>query len=150
MPETPPETRRAGTKRLRWVLLTAPLVILLSAWAGAMAHGSIARLHPVVRLAERVAAEEQGQFDKRSIESDAFRAGQKPLTELYDEANALKRRFQYGSAWLGAFLGLVVVGKLIRFSVIRKNKDYVPDRGACLSCGRCFAYCPVKNGESDA
>jgi ferredoxin len=143
-PEAQVENRRVGVKRLAKLLLLAPVIIVVSAIAGGAAHGYVARMHPTVRLAERVFAEEQGRFAERSVESDAYRAGNRSVEDLYAAANDLKRRYKYGSAWLGGFMGLVVCAKLIRLSVVRRSEDYVPDAGACVSCARCFAYCPVE------
>ena len=140
----PPEDRRAGTKRLARLMIATPLLILIGMGAGLAAHSYLARLHPTVRLAERVAAEERGVFTTRTIESDAFRTGDKPLETLYAEAGHVIHQYQYAAALFGAFMGLVISLKLIRLSMIRKSSDYVPDRGACLSCARCFTYCPVE------
>ena len=149
-PSDRPMNRRTGAKRLGLLLLLAPVIIGITAWTGMTAHEIVARLHPTVRLAERVAAEEQGRLTETTIDSDAFRAGKQPAAELYSEANAIRLRFKYGAAWFGAFMGLVICGKLIRLSVIRESADYEADRGSCLSCARCFAYCPVedKHGQS--
>jgi len=43
---------------------------------------------------------------------------------------------------LGGFMGLVVACTLVGLSTNRQRKDYEPDRASCLSCGRCFLYCP--------
>ena len=148
MPEDQPVSRRDGVKRLGLLLLAAPIIIGLAAWTGATAHELVARIHPTICLAERIAGEEQGRFAASTLESDAFRAGKQPVAELYAEAHALKQRFKHASAWLGGFLGLVICGKLVRLSVIRGSKDYEADRGACLSCARCFVYCPVLAGNN--
>lgn len=141
-----PVDRRIGAKRVGLLLLLTPAIVAVTAWTGMTAHGLVARLHPTVRLAERVAAEEQGAAPRgeTTIESDAFRAGKQSPAELYAEANAIEHRFKRASAWFGGFMGLVICGKLLRLSVIRKSSDYVADRGTCLSCARCFAYCPVE------
>ncbi len=143
-PEDRPVERRAGAKRLGTLLLVTPLIVAAGACTGLLAHETIARLHPTVRLAERVAAEEQGRIAEHSLESDAFRAGKRVTDELYADAFALKRRFKLASALFGGFMGLVICGKLIRLTVIRASADYVTDRGSCLSCARCFNYCPVE------
>lgn len=146
-PETATETRRAGKRRVAAVLLAAPAAVLVAALAGMMAHGYLARLHPTVWLAERVAAENRGQVFESSIETDAFRASLKPEQELYAEAEAVRARFRTASAGFGAFLGLVFCARVLRMSVVRKSRDYAADRGACLSCARCFAYCPVEKND---
>ncbi len=147
-PEERPVERLTGAKRFGFLLLAAPLIIGFAAGTGFAAHGIIARLHPAVWLAERVAEAEQGRLAEPSLDIDAFRAGKQSSAELYAEANALKHRFKYASACFGGFMGLVVCGKLIRLSTIRKSRDYAIDRGECLSCARCFAYCPVESDNA--
>ncbi len=147
MPAEGPEPRRQGTRRLGRLLLAAPLVALLSAAIGWSAHPALSRLHPTVRLAERVAAEEAGRFAEGSIESDAFREGDQTVPALYAEARELNQRFKYAGAILGAFLGLAVCGRFYRLSILRRNAEYAIDQGACLSCARCFKYCPVEPSD---
>ncbi len=49
-------------------------------------------------------------------------------------------------AWMfGVLFGLVFSGILINLSVQRKQEDYEANKSACLSCGRCFAYCPKEH-----
>ena len=152
-PPTPaevPVSRRQGARRLGTLLLAAPFIIALGAWAGMRAHEVLARLHPTVRLAERMTAEERGEYTDMTLESEAFRSGKKTLVQLYEEAGAVRERFRSGSAWLGAFLGVVVVAKLIGLSVVRHRVDYEANRSGCVSCARCFAYCPVEKESAHA
>ena len=144
VPETRPEARRTGARRLGLLLAAIPLVVLASGFAGMISHSFLARLHPMVLLAERVAAEERGEYSDYTIESEAFHADQTSPVELYAAADAVRQRFKTASTAFGAFMGLAFCGRLIRLSVIRKSADYETDRGACLSCGRCFDYCPVE------
>jgi NosR/NirI family transcriptional regulator, nitrous oxide reductase regulator len=149
---TPDESwgdRRTGTRRLGFILLACPAIVALAAWTGYYAHDVVARLHPTVSLAERVADEDQGLFTEHTIESDAFRAGKQSVSELYFEAAQIRDRFKYASALFGAFMGLVFCGKLIRLTIVRKGVDYEADRGACLSCARCYTYCPVEVKNAD-
>lgn len=146
-PTTHPESRRAGARRLGLLLAAMPLVIVVAGIAGMLAHPFLARLHPVVLLAERVAAEMRGDFSDVTIESEAFHASRQSPAELYAEADAVRRRFRTASAAFGVFLGLAFCGRIIRLSVIRKSADYEIDRGACLSCARCFDYCPVEKPD---
>jgi len=149
-PDDRPVDRRTGARRLGLLLLLTPVIVGTTAWTGMTAHELVARLHPTVRLAERVTAEDQGRLAETTIDTDAFRAGKQMPAELYADANAIKRQFKYASAWFGAFMGLVICGKLIRLSIIRKSSDYEADRGACLSCARCFAYCPVEDKHAQS
>ena len=52
-------------------------------------------------------------------------------------------------ALFGAFMGMVICGRLIRLSRARPNPDYIAHRGACIGCARCFDYCPAES-ESKA
>ena len=78
---------------------------------------------------------------------EAFGASRVPEGELYAQlyarADALRGRFRWGGAALGAFLALVVGLKLTQLAVRRTRADYLADRATCLSCARCFKYCPV-------
>jgi len=97
-----------------------------------------------VQQAHRVRLEETRQVEGTEDISDAFYKTQRPREELYAEANAIRGRFAVGGTLLGIWVGLVVATKLIHLSVYRTRTDYEPDRATCLSCGRCFAYCPVE------
>ena len=146
-PDAPPMDRREGVRRLGRLLIAAPAIIAFAAWAGYMSHSFLSNLHPTVRLAERVAQEEQGLFQEMSIESEVFRAGGRSPVELYAEAQSVRHAYAWGAAWLGVFLGLVVVLKLVVLSRAHSRRDYEPDRAACVSCARCFAYCPVEEED---
>jgi ferredoxin len=145
MPAAAPESRSKGARRLGLLLLLLPALVALGTGVGSLLREPLSRLHPVVRLAERIAGEELGRYTGTTIESEAFRATDTPNQKLYDEAVKIKSGFGVGGKWFGAFIGLVIGGKLIAVSILRKRTDYEPDRGTCYSCGRCFKYCPVKN-----
>jgi NosR/NirI family transcriptional regulator, nitrous oxide reductase regulator len=148
-PTDEPLSQKEGGKRLGKTLLLAPLIVLIGAATGIMSHQVLARLHPTVQLAERIAAEEEGLVADLTLESEAFRASRRTISELYAEAHAARADFKPKSGGLGAFLGLVVAWKLVSLSIVRRRKDYEADRVACVSCARCFPYCPVEkeNGE---
>ena len=71
-----------------------------------------------------------------------FASGATPDT-LDAEARALQRRFAAGGAFWAGGLALALFFKLLGLSIWRSRKDYEPDRATCVSCGRCFASCPV-------
>lgn len=148
-PDEEPVPRKEGARKLGWMLLLAPLIVATGAFTGWGAHGVLARLHPTVTLAERVAAEERGEFRDTTLESDAFRESKQTYDELYAEARAVRADFAGKSAWLGAFLGLVVAWQLVSLSLARKRTGYETNRAFCVSCARCFPYCPVEK-ENDA
>jgi len=148
-PANAPVSRREGARKLGILLAATPLIIAAGGLAGYGLSNTLARLHPTVRLAERLGAEETGRAAdgtpiKVSLEVETFQAGQKTADELYAEAGAAASQFKPLAVVFGAFLGLVVSGRLLRLSVVRQRKDYEADRASCLSCARCFDYCPVE------
>ena len=147
MPEDAPISATEGTRRFAITLLLAPVIVALGAWTGMMAYNVLARLHPTIQLAERIVAEERGVFADMTLESEAFRASRKTIPELYAAAHVVRADFKRKSPWLGAFLGLVLAWKLVALSIKRKRVDYEADRVACVSCARCFPYCPVENED---
>jgi len=139
-----PEARARGAWRLGILILLLPILAALGFGVGGFLKEPLSRMHPTVRLAERVAGEELGRYEGTNIESEAFRGSDQPIEELYADAVELKAGFGAGARWFGAFIGVVIGCKLIGVSIHRKRDGYEPDRGTCYSCGRCFKYCPVK------
>ena len=146
-PEKAPVPRKQGARRLGVVLALAPVIIGIGAVTGFLSHAMLARIHPTVQLAERIAGEERGYYTDMTLESEAFRASVRTSNELYAEAHAVRADFKWKSALLGAFLGLVIAAKLVSLSRARKREDYETDRQACVSCARCFPYCPVEKED---
>jgi hypothetical protein len=138
------ESRIKGARRLGLLILLIPVLIVLGIGTGSLLREPLSRMHPTVRLAERIAGEELGRYRGTTVESAAFRASDTPNEKLFTGAVVLKDSFGRGGKWFGAFIGLVIGCKLIAVSILRKRTDYEPDRGTCYSCGRCFKYCPVK------
>lgn len=143
-PDEEPESRSRGAWRLGILILLLPILTAGGFAFGGVLKEPLSRMHPSVRLAERVAGEELGRYEGTNIESEAFRGSDQPIEELYAEATELKEGFGIGGRWLGAFIGLVIGSKLIGVSILRRRDGFEPDRGTCYSCGRCFKYCPVK------
>ena len=146
-PESTPASRKAGARKLGRMLLLAPVIIAVGVLTGYFAHTLLARMHPTVQLAERIAGEERGYYDDMTLESEAFRANLQTNAELYAEAHEVRDSFKWTSTLLGAFLGVVVAAKLISLSIVRKREDYETDKQACVSCARCFPYCPVEKDD---
>ena len=134
--------RRHGRRRLAAVLLLCPVLVAAGFWLGRQLEVPLARLHPTVRLADRILQEQTGRVEGTIDASDAFRNTGRATDDLYREALLLSTGFRRAGGWLGAWVGLVIGVKLIYLSVRRRRTDYQPDRAACVSCGRCFWYCP--------
>ncbi|HOF18233.1 MAG TPA: 4Fe-4S binding protein [Phycisphaerae bacterium] len=139
-----PGDLRRDRRRLGAALALLPALAVLGALGGWAVRNELSRAHPSVRLAERVRLEETGQAQGTTDASDAFYQTRRPRADLYAEASTLRARFAVGGAILGAFLGLVVGAKLVSLSLRPSRSGYEPHRGRCLSCGRCFAFCPVE------
>jgi NosR/NirI family transcriptional regulator, nitrous oxide reductase regulator len=147
---TTPQTvaaRRSGRRVLAALLAACPLLIVAGIWLGRHLETPIAELNPVVRQAERVRLEQTGAVQGTTDASDAFRNTGRPVKELYAEAVRLRRVARQAGGWFGAWVGLVVAVKLIYLSIRRRRTDYQPDRAACVSCGRCFWYCPCEQSR---
>jgi polyferredoxin len=149
-PAPPAATSRAKELRLLMaLLLLIPLAGLAGAWAGVRIAPVLAAQHPTVRLARLVASPDATGQAATSIELDAFRQSAKTPAELYAEAGALQSRFRKGSGVAGGLVGAVFMLELVALTLRRQRKEYVPDRGECLSCGRCFRYCPREYARHD-
>jgi len=144
----PAQDYRRSKKRLAFLILLVPVLVLLGGWVGYSLRMVTSCMHPTVRLAERIYLEDSGGIKPAfggagtTDASLAFRATGKEAKELYQEASNIRARFGRGGWLLGGFVGLVIALKLIGVSVWRQRTDYEADRASCLACGRCFQYCP--------
>jgi len=159
--DQPPERRPRARRRLAGLLLLVPLLIGFGACLGTYLENPLGRLDPTVRLAEhvRLATSEQtpaedGNEDeddeetkKRNDAVDAFYNTGRPVEELYADARVRSGLLRTAGGWLGAWVGLVLGVKLIHLSIRRRRTDYQADAANCLSCGRCFWYCPTEANE---
>ncbi len=135
--------RATGRKQLTAAIIAAPILLALFTWLGVAVADPLSEWHPVARLADQVHLEET--TDAKSTDaSDAFRATGRPVDELYTTAIELKGHFRSLGCWLGAWTGLVLAIKFIHISLRRRRDDYQADRAGCVSCGRCYWYCPVE------
>lgn len=138
------EDPAVGKRRIRGLVLAAPLIIAAGAVGGYLMHEPLARLHPKVALSERIALEDQGKITTPILETTTFRAGAQTTAELNATAMRVREQFKTGGAWLGGFMGLVIALKLISLSTVPKREVYTPRKATCFSCGRCYPYCPVE------
>lgn len=134
--------RRKSRRTLLATLAALPVLIGVGAMVGSRTGAALAQMQPTVRLAERVHAEEQGLVEGTNDASDAFRRTGRASDALYLEARDWIGRFGAHGLWLGAWVGLVVGAKLVQLAVRRRRVEFEPDRAGCVSCGRCFWYCP--------
>ncbi len=143
------DDRVTGRRRLAVLLVMLPVLIALGIWLGSLLAVPLARMNPMFRLAQRVQLENTQQVQGTTEASDAFRNTGRPVDELYRQAIQLQRRFAAIGGWLGAWIGLVIGVKLIHLSIRRRRTEHSPNPVNCLSCGRCFWYCPAEQVRLD-
>lgn len=112
------------------------------AFLGSQLSESAAKMHPTVRLSERLAAERLGMVEGTDDASDAFRNTGRSESELHAEADSRRGDIRIATALFGGWVGLVIGIKLLQLSIRRRRTDYTADPSACFACGRCFRYCP--------
>ena len=140
----PQKEYRIAKLRLACLLVLLPILVAAGGWAGYMLKDTLAQVHPQVSTAERVYLEQSGLVEGTDNVSDAFRATGRDSQDLYREAAQIRKTFGLGGALFGAFLGLVIGGKLLSLAVQRRREGYEADRASCFACGRCYSYCPIE------
>lgn len=143
-PELDRKGRAQAVRRLKRVLLWMPAILAAGVALGAAGGKPLARVHPVVQLAEHLAAGE-GAPRGDALANDrgqAFASSRRGAADVAFEAAVIRSKFAVGTPLLGLFLGIAVSTHLIRSSIRTFRPGYEPNRALCFSCGRCFAYCP--------
>jgi NosR/NirI family transcriptional regulator, nitrous oxide reductase regulator len=136
-----------GKSRLAALLVALPVVVCAGALLGYLCAPVLSHVDATVRLADQVYLSQGKQFDVKPNEIIAFeKLGQAPAV-LYAKALGIREKYRTGSAWLGGWVALVVMLKLITLSVRRQRGEYEADAGDCLACGRCFKWCPVERAK---
>lgn len=105
---------------------------------------SLAVVNDKVHLAREIRLEKEEGIRAVSKAAVAFLESGKTEEELFAEEQLVIGRFRKGAPWVGIFLGFSLGIGFYRRSVRELRKEYQPDRGRCVSCGKCFKYCPVK------
>jgi Fe-S-cluster-containing hydrogenase component 2 len=143
-PTRPPsaELRPAARRRLVGILVLAPLLVVAGCGVGSMLSIALSRMDHTVRLAERIRQEDLGVVEGTTDASDAFRNTGRPAEELFAESLEIREQFGAMGFWLGGWVGLVIGIKLISLAIRRRRVDYEPDQARCVSCARCYWYCP--------
>jgi len=139
-----PHAGLQGKRLLAGLILLLPVLAAGGAWLGGLASGAMSRADYTVLLADRVRLDQAGLVQGDDQYINAFRVMKLTPGELYDLSRGVQDRFRRWGRVFGGFLGVVIGLKLLRLSVRRTRQDYAPNRSTCLSCGRCFAYCPIE------
>jgi NosR/NirI family nitrous oxide reductase transcriptional regulator len=120
-------------------ILAAGFAVLLSNLAP-----SFSIVNDKVKLAREIRLEKEKGIKAVSKAAVAYLESGKSDKELFDEEQFIINRFKKGAPWVGIFLGLSLGIGLYAPTLRKLRTDYEPDRGRCVSCGKCFAFCPVK------
>jgi len=122
-----------------------PLLVIICGWTISKYSGEFAQVNFKVRLAnELMTIERKGEPVTPATEITTFRSSGKPVENLYREAASIVDRFYAGSWIMGGFIGLILGITLARLTIYKYRKEYLVNKGNCLSCARCLEYCPVK------
>ncbi len=121
-----------------------PLLMMAGGWALSSSHIFLSRAHPDVYLAHLLIDNPGVMDDTENLDVQTFLGSDRTMESLVHDAEAIQAAFLRGSWITGAFIGLVAGLFLVSQSIIRRRTGYHPNRGDCLSCGRCLKYCPVQ------
>jgi ferredoxin len=139
----PPEEPQKQRRRFIIFILLVPL---FAAGGGILFRNLspvLSGLNSNVRLAREIRAEKETGVVAVSKAAVAFKEAGKTEKELFDEEIKIYERFRKGSLVTGIFLGLSLGLSLVSLTTRTRRPGYVPHKGKCYSCGRCFQYCPV-------
>ncbi len=134
----------AGKRGLIAVLALSPVIIVVLAGVGYLSGPTLALAHRDVQLAGAVMQQERQPVTPVPDEVKVFRDTGGTTDELYPQVQIIVHRFRIGAALVGVWMGLAISGKLIAYSIRRRNPDYTADPGTCIACARCFMSCPVE------
>jgi len=140
----PATDKKRETKKIIILFILLPFIIAGSGWIVSTVNIHLSKQHYTVWLAEQIEMENRGEITIPSTETDAFRASGKSKEILYEEAEQIQANFSYGGWFLGGLLSLILFIKLVNLSVKKKRPEFEIDKTACISCGKCFIYCPYE------
>lgn len=140
--DAPVRSAAADKRRLAILFVLLPVLVAIGVFLGGLSANTLARKHRTVALAERIHLEDAGTAEGTTDASAAFRATGEPVEDLFKSAAAVTQHYLLAGRLGGAWIGLVAGLKLISLAIRRRRTDYEADRASCLSCARCFRYCP--------
>jgi len=128
---------------MRRALIALMLALpLIGAAAGHFAAPGLARIHGDVQLARLLDIDVTPNMKRPSDQLRAFRLSGETEESVRERAAAVRRRFAVGGVLFGLWVGLVVALKMSAVTRPSRQTEYEVDGGVCLSCGRCYKYCP--------
>lgn len=140
------EERNEGVIRILKYAVGLPLLMVIGALLMRMSSANLSYANKEVRLYELVQIQEAHPDYEMLPEVEAFYAQGRTVEELQQSNDAVQADFRFYGTIVGALIGLVIGLKLINLSVRRARKEYEIDHKNCVSCGKCFSYCPQNRG----
>ena len=145
------------TTIIRWIfgflpllsVMILPVLMIIGGYIGSKSHIYLSRANSTVNLAELLITQPELKNDPDHIDVQTFLTSGKTMETLLEEAAVIRSQFYYGGWILGGFLGLAFGLIFIGKTIYRNRTDYEPDKGNCVSCGRCMDYCPVGKPDFD-
>jgi len=144
------ENRHVTVRRLIFFTLITPLLVVICGYTGSKLHAGLASINPAVRLSKELLQPEEKLSQLQQVDVTTFRSSGRSVEDLQAEAGSIIRQFYWGGWLLGGFIGLVFGLTLAGLSFPSYRNGYWPDKAKCLSCARCFDFCPVKEGMNES
>jgi len=141
--EAPKESSTVSRKRYIIYLLIIPLLLIGSIALSSKFSSDLATVHRDVRLAREIRKEMNTGITALSQRAITFKESGETVNELFGKEQYILQRYKKGTPWLGGFLGLSLGIALLSLTIRRERTEYLPHKGKCYSCGKCFNYCPV-------
>jgi len=146
-PVAEPVSKKKDINRFVLSAILVPVWILVGGYIVSQSHVYLSKANRTVNLAELLITHPELKSDPDNIDIQTFLASGKTMDNLVAEASVIRNQFYYGGWILGGFLGLAFGIMFARKTIYRNRTDYEPDKGNCVSCGRCMEFCPV--GKED-
>jgi ferredoxin len=131
-------------KRFLLYLLLLPFFAVSGALILYNLSPGLAKVNSRVRLAMEIRNEKATGIETLTKTAVAYKESGKTEADLFNEEMAVITRFRKASPWVGVFLGISLGFAMISLSTRRIRTEYKPHQGKCVSCARCFKYCPVQ------
>ena len=148
-PVTDPVKKKKDVNRFLISAILIPLWILAGGYIVSSAHVYLSKANRTVQLAELLITNPELKQDPDHIDVQTFLTAGKTMESLVGEASQIRKQFYYGGWMLGGFLGLAFGLIFTKKTMYRSRQDYEPDKGNCVSCGRCMDFCPVGKPNFD-
>jgi ferredoxin len=141
------ENRSEGVNRILRYMVFLPLMIIVGATVMYVLSDNFSKVNKEVQLYDMVIQNEIQPQEIQSLELQAFYGQERTVEELAEQVAGIKKEFHIYSGIIGAFIGLIIGLTLIGLSIKRTRKLYEINDANCVSCGRCFSYCPQNQLE---